>query len=126
MIFSMNDDPAFAARAIEAGAKGFIAKNDDPLLFLDALRQVASGGVYLPADLARKIAFARPGELLSQLSDRELEILRLLAAGETMAVIADRLGISYKTVANNCTALKQKLGARNAMDLMRLAIKTLA
>ena len=126
VIFSMNDDAVFAARAIEAGAKGYIAKNDDPLLFVGALRQIAAGGVYLPADLARKIAFAKPGDLLAQLSARELEILRLLASGDTMAVIADKLNISYKTVANNCTALKQKLGARSSMDLMRLAIETLA
>jgi DNA-binding NarL/FixJ family response regulator len=125
VIFSMNDDPAFAARAIEAGAKGFVAKNDDPMLFVDALRQVAKGGVYLPPELARKLAFARPSERLGQLSARELEILRLLAAGDTMAVIADKLNISYKTVANNCTALKQKLGARSSMDLMRLAMETL-
>jgi two-component system, NarL family, invasion response regulator UvrY len=126
VIFSMNDDAAFAARAIEAGAKGYIAKNDDPLLFVDALRQIAAGGVYLPADLARKIAFARPGDLLAQLSARELEILRLLASGDTMTAVADKLNISYKTVANNCTVLKQKLGARSSMDLMRLAIETLA
>ncbi len=63
VIFSMNDDAVFAARAIEAGAKGYIAKNDDPLLFVGALRQIAAGGVYLPADLARKIAFAKPGDL---------------------------------------------------------------
>ena len=126
IIFTMNDDPVFAARAIEAGAKGYIAKNDDPLLFVGALRQIAAGGVYLPADLARKIAFAKPGDLLAQLSARELEILRLLASGDTMAVIADKLNISYKTVANNCTALKQKLGARSSMDVMRLAIETLA
>ena len=48
VIFSMNDDAVFAARAIEAGAKGYIAKNDDPLLFVGALRQIAAGGVYLP------------------------------------------------------------------------------
>ncbi len=126
VIFSMNDDPAFAARAIEAGAKGYIAKNDDPLLFADAVRQVAAGGVYLPAELARKMAFSRPGQHLAPLSGREMEILRLLAAGETMAAIADRLNVSYKTVANNCTALKQKLRAKSSMDLMRLAIETLA
>jgi DNA-binding NarL/FixJ family response regulator len=126
VIFSMNDDPAFAARAIEAGAKGFVAKNDDPLLFVEALRQVAAGGAYLPAELARKLAFAKAGDGLAQLSPRDLEILRLLAAGDTMAAIADKLNISYKTVANNCTALKQKLGARSSMDLMRRAIETLA
>ena len=126
IVFSMNDDPAFAARAIEAGAKGYVAKNDDPGFFAGALRQVAAGGVYLPAALAQKLAFARPGDSLAQLSARELEILRLLAAGETMATIADQLNVSYKTVANNCTALKQKLRAKNSMDLMRLAIETLA
>lgn len=53
---------------------------------------------------------------------RELEILRLLAAGHSMAQIAHILNVSYKTVANNCTALKHKLNARSAMDLMRIAI----
>ena len=61
-------------------------------------------------------------DALSNLSARELEILRLLAAGRTMAQIADLLNVSYKTIANNCTQLKQKLGARSAMDLMRIAI----
>ncbi len=126
VVFSMNDDPAFVSRAITAGAKGFIAKNDDPGLFVEALRQVAAGGVYLPADLARKLAFERSDNPLANLTTRELEIVRLLANGETMNGIADALGISYKTVANNCTALKSKLGAKNSMDLMRAALETLA
>jgi two-component system, NarL family, invasion response regulator UvrY len=125
VIFSMNDDPIVAARAIEAGAKGYIAKNDDPALFADAVKAVANGGRYLHPEMARRIAFLRadpsPGAV-SALSPRELEILHLLAAGRTMAQIADLLNVSYKTVANNCTQLKQKLGARSAMDLMRIAI----
>jgi len=125
ILFSMNDDPVFAARAIEAGAKGFIAKNDDPLLFAGAVRQVFEGGVYLHPDMAREIAFLRKGtnaSKLTELSARELEILRLIAAGKTMAEIADALNISYKTVANNSTQLKQKLGARNPAELMRIAL----
>ena len=125
ILFSMNDDPVFAARAIEAGAKGFIAKNDDPLLFAGAVRQVFNGGVYLHPDMARGIAFLRKGtnsSKITELSARELEILRLIAAGKTMAEIADALNISYKTVANNSTQLKQKLGARNAAELMRIAL----
>jgi two-component system, NarL family, invasion response regulator UvrY len=121
----MNDDPIIAARAIEAGARGYIAKNDDPALFADAVRQVANGGLYLHSDMARQIAFLRAGanaNAISNLSPRELEILRLLSAGRTMAQIADLLNVSYKTVANNCTQLKQKLGARSAMDLMRIAL----
>lgn len=125
IIFSMNDDPVFAARAIEAGVKGYIAKNDDPAMFVDAIRQVAHGGVYLHPDMAREIAFLRGRSNSSQiaaLTPRELEILRLLAAGRTMAQVADVLCVSYKTVANNCTQMKQKLGARTAIDLMRIAI----
>ena len=126
IVFSMNDDAVFAKRAIDAGAKGYIAKNDDPLLFVDALRHVAAGGVYLPADLARKMVFAKSSNILSTLAPRELEILRLIAAGESTNAIADALNISSKTVSNNCTALKLKLGARSSMDLMRLAIEVLA
>jgi two-component system invasion response regulator UvrY len=125
VIFSMNDDPTVAARAIEAGAKGYIAKNDDPALFADAIKTVANGGRYLHPEMARRIAFLRADpspDAVSNLSPRELEILRLLAAGRTMAQIADLLNVSYKTIANNCTQLKQKLGARSAMDLMRIAI----
>jgi two-component system, NarL family, invasion response regulator UvrY len=125
IVFSMNDDAVVAARAIQAGARGYIAKNDDPALFADAVRTVANGGVYLHSDMARQIAFLRAGpnaNAISSLSPRELEILRLLAAGRTMAQIADLLDVSYKTVANNCTQLKQKLGARSAMDLMRIAL----
>jgi two-component system, NarL family, invasion response regulator UvrY len=126
VIFSMNDDPIFAMRAIEAGAKGYIAKNDDPLLFVEAVRSVAEGGVYLRPEMACKVAFIRtaPGGATqpSGLNARELEILRLLAAGNTLAQIAYLLNVSYKTVANNCTAIKHKMGARSTMDLMRLAV----
>jgi DNA-binding NarL/FixJ family response regulator len=78
--------------------------------------------------MARRIAFLRADpspDALSNLSGRELEILRLLAAGRTMAQIADLLNVSYKTIANNYTQLKQTLGARSAMDLILTAIGTM-
>src|ERR1700683_4878146 len=83
IMFSMNDDPVFAARAIEAGAKGYVSKSDDPLLFVDAVRRVAGGDVYLRPKMAREVAFIRVGSganPLSQLNPRDAEILRLLAA----------------------------------------------
>src|SRR5262249_37741888 len=101
VIFSMNDDPSVAARAIEGGAKGYIAKNDDPALFAGAIKTVANGGRYLHPEMARRIAFLRVDpspDAVSNLSARELEILRLLAAGRTMAQIADLLNVSYKTI----------------------------
>jgi len=94
-------------------------------LFAGAVKLVANGGRYLHPEMARRIAFLRADpspDAISNLSARELEILRLLAAGRTMAEIADALDVSYKTIANNCTQLKQKLGARSAMDLMRIAL----
>ena len=126
VIFSMNDDPAFVARALEAGARGYIAKNDDPALFAGALRQIAAGKAWLPPGMARKLAGIRAIDPLADLTPREWEIVRLLAAGETIGDIADRLGVSPKTIANNCTALKPKLGARSSMELMRAAIEALA
>jgi two-component system invasion response regulator UvrY len=125
IIFSMNEDPFFAARAIEAGARGYIAKSDDPLLFIGAVRQVASGGVYLHPEMARDVAFKRGGSdagPLGALNARELEILRLFACGNTVTRIADILNVSYKTAANNCTMLKRKLGVRGPAELIRIAV----
>ena len=122
----MHNDPIFAARAIEAGAKGYLSKNDDPSRFIEAMRQVAQGAVYLSEEIACKLAFfklsGRSSPLLD-LNSRELEILRLLGAGLTPAEVADTLDVSYKTIANNCTVLKKNLGARTMMDLARIAIE---
>src|SRR3954471_21453779 len=60
VMFSMNDDPIFAARAIEAGVKGYVSKSGDPTQLVDAIREVSKGGTYLPPALARSLAFAGP------------------------------------------------------------------
>ena len=81
IIFSMNDDAVFAARAIEAGAKGFVSKTGDPNDLVEAIREVGKGDVYLPSAIARSIAFAGSTAAqspLSKLTSREMEILRLL------------------------------------------------
>ncbi|WP_036293842.1 response regulator transcription factor [Methylosinus sp. PW1] len=126
VIFSMNDDPIFAARAIEAGARGYVTKNDDPFLLLRAVREVAAGGVFMMPRLANRLAFDKTAALanpLAELSSRELEILRLLGKGSSMTEIADAVHVSYKTIANTCSLLKRKLGARTPMDLVRIAIE---
>ena len=98
--------------------------NDDRALFAEAVKQVAGGGlICILRGRARSPSCAlaaAPTQFRAE--PRELEILRRLAAGRAMAEIADLLDVSYKTVANNCTQLKQKLGARSAMDLMRIAL----
>jgi DNA-binding NarL/FixJ family response regulator len=126
IVFTMNDDPIFAARSIEQGARGYIAKNEDPASFIKAVRAVANGGRYLSNNLALKLAFSdqkHRGSLLDALNIREIEILRNLADGKDMAEIAHMMKISYKTVANSCALLKRKLGARSRADLIRIAVE---
>jgi DNA-binding NarL/FixJ family response regulator len=125
IMFSMNDDPIFAARAIEAGAKGYVSKSGDPCDLVEAIRQVGKGRTYLPTAMARSIAFAGPGfaqSPLSKLTSREMEILRLLSAGKSLAEIAWLVHSSYKTVANTSSIMRQKLGVRTSVELVRLAI----
>ncbi|RNJ49914.1 response regulator transcription factor [Methylocystis hirsuta] len=126
VVFSMNDDPIFAARAIQMGAKGYVTKNDDPYLLLTAVREVASGGVFLMPKIANQLAFEKSGggaSPLSVLTARELEILRMLGRGLGTTEIADATQVSYKTIANSCSIIKRKLGARTPMELMRIALE---
>jgi two-component system invasion response regulator UvrY len=126
IMFSMNDDPIFAARAIEAGAKGYVSKSGDPHDLVEAIRAVGAGGVYLPPSIARSIAFAGPSlarSPLAKLTSREIEILRLLGAGKSLSEIAWSIQVSYKTIANTSSAMRQKLGVRSSAELVRLAIE---
>ena len=126
IIFSMNDDPVFAARAIDVGAKGFVSKTGDPQDLVEAIREVAKGGVYLPAAIAQSIAFAGPAfarSPLTKLTAREMEILRLLSAGKCLSEIAWLIHSSYKTVANTSSIMRHKLGVRTSAELVRLAIE---
>src|SRR5204862_5916683 len=123
---SMNEDPVFAARAIEIGAKGYVSKTGDPHDLVEAIHEVGKGGQYLPPAMARSIAFAGPGfaqSPLSKLTTREMEILRLLSAGKSLAEIAWMVHASYKTVANTSSIMRQKLGVRTSAELVRLAIE---
>jgi two-component system invasion response regulator UvrY len=127
IMFSMNDDPIFAARAIEVGAKGYVSKSGDPCDLVEAIRQVGNGGTYLPTEIARSIAFAGPAfaqSPLSKLTAREMEILRLLGAGKSLSEIAWLVQASYKTVANTSSIMRQKLGVRTSSELVRLAIES--
>jgi two-component system invasion response regulator UvrY len=127
IIFSMNDDPIFAARAIEIGAKGYVSKTGDPCDLVEAIHEVGNGGTYLPPAIARSIAFAGPAlakSPLSKLTSREMEILRLLSAGKSLSEIAWLVHSSYKTVANTSSIMRQKLGVRTSAELVRLAIES--
>ncbi|MBV9117250.1 MAG: response regulator transcription factor [Acetobacteraceae bacterium] len=125
LVLSMHAEPLYAARAIEAGARGYLSKNAAPEELLRAVRKVAEGGRYIENDIAQELAVqtvsaTRP---LGQLADRDLEILRSLAEGRSMTEIAGALGLSYKTVANACSQIKAKLGVARTADLIRVAIE---
>ena len=127
IMFSMNDDPIFAARAIEIGARGYVSKTGDPCDLVEAIHEVGNGGTYLPPAIARSIAFAGPAlakSPLSKLTSREMEILRLLSAGKSLSEIAWLVHSSYKTVANTSSIMRQKLGVRTSAELVRLAIES--
>jgi DNA-binding NarL/FixJ family response regulator len=125
IMFSMNDDPIFAVRAIEAGAKGYVSKSGDPWDLVEAIREVAEGRTYLPSAIARNIAFAGPSfakSPLGKLTSREIEILHLLSKGKSLSEIAWQVHVSYKTIANTSSIMRQKLGVRTSAELVRLAI----
>lgn len=125
LIFSMHEDPAIAARALKAGARGYVTKNDAPDSLASAIGTVLAGRIHLDSGLARDLALmslSPPADPLAALTQREREILALVGRGMTAAAIAERLGISHKTVANSCTQIKDKLGADSARALIRIAI----
>jgi two-component system, NarL family, invasion response regulator UvrY len=124
LILSMHAEPLYAARALDSGAKGYISKNATPEELLTAVRRISRGGRYVEAEIAQELAVqpAIPGNPLAALSERELEILRLLAGGRSLSEIGEGLSLSYKTVANTCTAIRTKLGVARTADLVRLSI----
>lgn len=127
LVFTMHRSPIIARRALQAGCNGIIMKDSPSDEICEALVQVARGGDYVPADLARKIALMeRPGGTARpRLTPRELDILRAIAEGLAYREIAERARISYKTVSNVSQTLKDKLGANSFADLVVKAIRHL-
>ncbi len=129
LVFSMHDDPLYAMRALQAGAAGYVSKQAPPQQILEGIARVARGQSYVAPDLAQALALqaARaPAHPLSGLSTRDLEIMRLLGEGRSLAQIAAALSLSYKTVANTCGRIKAKLGVRRTADLIRLSVQNQA
>jgi two-component system, NarL family, invasion response regulator UvrY len=124
LVFSMHAEPLYATRALQAGALGYVSKSASPDELLVAVRRVLDGQRYVENDIAQELFVqSAPGHALGDLSERELEILRLLGEGHSLAGIAETLGIAYKTVANTCGHIKGKLGVARTADLIRLSIE---
>lgn len=127
IVFTMHSEPIYAARALKLGARGYVTKSASADELVNAVKQVTAGGHYIEAELASKLAIGQfDGEdPLHQLSTREVEILRLLGDGKSLTAIAETLGVSYKTVANTCSLIKNKLGLQRTADLIRVSLEHL-
>jgi two-component system invasion response regulator UvrY len=125
LVFTMHDSIAFVEQALEAGASGYITKNNAPKVLLEAIRKIAAGGTYIDEKLADKLSMKESlgsGAPLGGLSRREFQIFCKFAEGKNANEIADDLSLSVKTVANYQTQIKEKLGITSTAELVKLAI----
>jgi DNA-binding NarL/FixJ family response regulator len=130
IVLSMHDEALYAERALRAGARGYVMKRETTKSVLTAIRRVLEGSVYLSErvvnGMARKLSLsdkAAVGSPVDRLSDRELEIFRLLGQGRTTSQIADDLHLSLKTVQAYCARAKEKFGVSSLAELLRAAIR---
>jgi DNA-binding NarL/FixJ family response regulator len=126
LVFSMHDTVAFATQALRAGANGYVTKGSDPQLMVDAVRSVLEGEIALSPDVRQRIervaADTRASPTLG-LSVREFDIFRMIAGGKNHEDIAQLLNLSIKTVANNHSTIRQKLGVTTDIELLDVALE---
>lgn len=127
LVLSMHNEAQVAARALKAGASGYVTKDSEMDVLLTAIRKVAGGGKFIVPELAEKLVFdvsLGSDRLPHQaLSDRELEVFRLLVAGQGVNEIAEQLCISNKTVSTHKTRLLEKLNLGSTAELVRYAMQ---
>jgi DNA-binding NarL/FixJ family response regulator len=128
LVLSMHDETLYAERALRAGAKGYIMKQASAQQLLTAIRAVLQDEIYLNPALSASLLKSlvspkqRTANALDLLSDRELEILRLVGEGFTTREVATKLGISVKTVESHRGNIRQKLKLKSGAELMRFAL----
>ena len=126
LVLSMHNEVQIAQRALRSGASGYLTKDRDPEALLAAIRRVTAGGRYIDAGLAEQIAFAASGlgphSQHDALTDRELQVMRLLAHGLSVSRIATELAISHKTVSTHKARLMEKMGFTSTADIVRYAM----
>jgi len=130
LILSMHDESIYAERALRAGANGYIMKQEATEKVLVAVRRILNGGIYVSDRIANKMLkhyITGTGSLksssISDLSDRELEVFRLIGEGHGTRQIAEQLHLSVKTVESYQAHIKDKLSLRTARELMQHAIE---
>jgi DNA-binding NarL/FixJ family response regulator len=126
IILSMHNEGQIVQRALKAGASGYVTKGSEPEILLAGIRKVAGGGKFIDPSLVETMVFnlESDGENhLNILSKRELQVLKMIAAGASLSSVAEQLHLSPKTVSTHKMRLMQKLGIDNNADLIRYASK---
>jgi len=127
LVLSMHAEHQYAVRAVKAGASGYLTKDSAATQLVAAIRKVASGGAFISAEVAERIALsAMPhaeGPPHESLSDREYQVFQLLVSGKSVSDIAADLNLSVKTVSTHKARLMEKLSLANQTELVRYAIK---
>jgi DNA-binding NarL/FixJ family response regulator len=130
LVLSMHDESLYAERALRAGAGGYIMKQEAPQVLLAAMRTVLSGQVYVSGKMSATLLHRmvggkkKDGALpMDRLTDRELEIFRMIGAGHSVKEIADKLFLSVKTVEAHREHIKEKLSIKSSAELLRFAIR---
>lgn len=125
LVFTMHDNVAFVEQALDAGANGYITKNNAGNVLLGAIKKIAAGETYIEEKIAEQLSMRQnlgSGTVLGSLSRREFQIFCKFAEGLNVQEIADELSLSVKTVANYQTQIKEKLGITSTAELVKLAL----
>lgn len=126
LVLSVHPEEQYATRALRAGARGYLTKDHSPDELVQAVRKVYSGGRYVSATLAERLAAELSNDVKGmpheRLSDREFEVLCLLGSGRTVTEIANSLSLSVKTVSTYRVRLLEKLPAASNADLVRYVV----
>ncbi len=127
LLLSMHPEEQFARRALKAGAAGYLTKESVPDELRRAVRRVLAGGRYLSATLAEKLAWDLREDaempLHELLSDREFQVLRMIASGKGVKEIGDELSLSVKTVSTYRARILEKTGMKSNAELIRYAVQ---
>ncbi|HEY8354113.1 MAG TPA: response regulator transcription factor [Methylophilaceae bacterium] len=125
LVFTMYDDTIHAARAIRAGARGYVVKSEDPEVLLEAVQQILAGKRFIGHEIAQQIAIEQSSgqnSPIDALSQREFEVFSRLIAGESLSEISRHLNISPKSVANIQTQIRQKLDVQSTSQMVHIAM----
>jgi len=126
LILSTYAEEIYAMRALKLGAAGYLTKDSSAAMLIGAVRKASTGGKYVSSSLAERFATAiggKSGCTHEMLSDRELEVLKLLALGESLVAIGDRLHLSPKTVSTYRARILEKMGLCSNAELTRYALE---